>query len=174
METLKACGVLLLGLLPTAAGCGQTVFPAALGVILDDVISVRDDDNLTAQEKRERLEAMGLTPVLINGILQGERLGNQFGGTLETAYEKVVAGRLSDMTPDEIQHYGDATGVTEYSDEQAQAIADLFADKNIRTPEDLAALLDDPTEAIPASISADDLQTVFVDTDPSNVLERLP
>jgi hypothetical protein len=155
-------------------GCGQTNFPADLNTNLEQVEEIRDSDDLLPQQKRDELESLGLTPVQINGILRDERLANQFGGTLETAIQKVMSQTLSQLTPDEVQAYGDATGITEYSDSQAQAIADFFADNGISTAESLETLLDDATTEIPTEIDEDNLRAIFVDTVPDDLLDQLP
>jgi hypothetical protein len=166
-----------------ATGCGQTVYDDALPPTLEQVDEIRDSGTLEPQEKREALAAFGLDPVTINGLLQGETLANQFGGTLSTAYAK-VSHELnaedqqpygwSDLTPDEVQYYGDATDVTTYADVEAQAIVDFFNDENVDTVEDLEAFLEDPATELPAEIDEVNLEEVFINTSLSYVRDKLP
>ncbi len=155
-------------------GCGQTEFPAALGPMYSDVNEVVTSGSLAPQEKRDRLAAMGIDEVTINGLLVDERLANQFGGSLADAIDKVAAGRLFDLTPDEVQYYGDATDATTYADSEAQAIADFFRQNAIGTPDDLQAFLDDPASELPEDIDQTDLETVFITTSIDDVRDKLP
>ncbi len=155
-------------------GCGATSFPDMLPANLDQIDLIRDDSALTPQQKRDALAALGIDPVTINGLLRDERLGNQFGGDLSTAFEKVTDDRLDALTPDEIQAYGDATGVTSYTDQEAQRIAQFFADQSIASRDDLRAFLDDPAASLPAGIDEQNLRGVFLDTSPNDVIDDLP
>ena len=161
----------------TLAGCGvnNDLLPAAEPEYLQRVNAIRDGSG-TAEQKRQDLMDVGITdPVILNGILRGERVGNQFGGTEESAFEKVVDERYTDMTPDEIQLYGDAAveAGTDFSatinDVQAQAMADFFRSNSINSPDELQAFLDDPANEVPAAITATDMRTLFVDVDPQDV-----
>lgn len=156
-----------------ATGCGQTVYDDALPPTLEQVDEIRNSSTLEPQEKREALAAFGLDPVTINGLLQGERLANQFGGSLSSAIDKVSDGRFSEMTPDEVQYYGDATDVTTYADVEAQAIVDFFNDENVDTVEDLEAFLEDPATELPAEIDEVNLEEVFINTSLSYVRDKL-
>lgn len=156
------------------AACSPSDLPADLGVTIEQVDRIRNDANLEPQEKREALAALGIDPVTINGLLAAERLGNQFGGDLESAYRKVVEERMNEMTPDEVQLYGDATAVTQYSDAEAQAISDLFAEQGIVSQQGLADFLDDPAGELPGAIDRNNLQAAFIDFDTNSVLEDLP
>lgn len=159
---------------PLIAGCGQTHFPAAVDTTSNAVANIRDSTSLDAQQKRERLREFGLSEVVINGLLRDERTGNQYGGTLRTAFDKVVAGAYATLTPDEIQLYGDASATRTYSDAEAQAVSDLFVAQSINTADDLADYLDNPANELDAEIDADDLRSIFVDLDPDSLLDQIP
>jgi hypothetical protein len=157
--------------------------PNALPAESDDVDAILDNNTLSAQEKRVALEELGFSPVIINGLLRGERTGNQFGGDLRTAYNKVVAGTLNQLTPDEIQIYGDAAeplapdgSEFTFTDAQAQDIANFFDSNGVETPADLATVLGDPVVAagLPADLDSDTLIGLFVDFDPELLLPELP
>lgn len=163
LMTLPACGV------------NNNLLPAAEPEYLQRVNAIRDG-SLPPDQKRQELIDLGIDdPVVLNGILRGERLANQFAGTRESAFEKVVEELFTTMTPDEIQHYGDSaaeagtafTGT--FNDVQAQAMADFFRSNSIDSPDELQAFLDDPAKEVPAAITVTDLRTLFVDVDPQDV-----
>lgn len=156
------------------AGCGQANFDNAVNTDLTQVDRIRSDATLEPQEKRERLARMGFDEVTINALLRDVRLGNQFGGDLESALDKVVGGSYATLTPDEVQAYGDATDLTTFSDESAQAIADLFVDRSINTADELQEYLDDPARVISGQIDVTSLSDVFVDFNPDDALDALP
>lgn len=140
------------------------------------------DAVLTPQERREQLTEQGLSASAINAVLRDERLANQFGGTVTSAFIKVVDGFFQDLSPDEIQLYGDeATAVDAevnagLSDTQAQAVQTFFDENNIDNTAELAALLEDPVAAgeVPSAISDGVLTRLFVDFDPELLRTRLP
>ncbi len=169
--------LLVAGLIGTAmllgAGCGQYFFPAALGATLAQVDEVRNSSTLQPQEMRDELADYGIDSVTINGLLVDIRLANQFGGDLSSAYNKVVEDRLSEMTPDEVQYYGDATAVTTYSDAEAQAIVNLFGDNDIDSQTELEEWLDHPANELPPEIDEADLRAVFIDTSTDDVRDKL-
>ena len=175
-STIAACGLLLSGLL----GCPSQNFPNAIDATLADVQAIVNDTALSLQQQRDKLAALGLSQTSINGILNGQRLGNQFGGTLQTAYDKVVAGHDSTLTPDEVQLYGDAaqkvSGGPNFtiSDAAAAAVVDLFVEHKLNTSADVSAFLADPTQDTPAAIPANLLQQLFVEFDPTQVNSQLP
>lgn len=154
--------------------CNPINFDAALNTTIEDVDEIRNDAGLSSQEKREALAELGIDDVTINGLLQGERLGNQFGGDLVSAFEKITGDRYSDLTPDELQVYGDATGLTNYSDAVAQEIADFFVEEGINSSDELEAALDDPETVLPQALVEDNLRDIFVEFDPDDVLATLP
>lgn len=171
--------------LTLAAGCGQTEFSAALDASLQAVERIRNDNSLEPQEKRDALaNELNLDPndpntdALINGLLQGEPLANQFGGTLSSAFDKVTHvddARWTDLTPDEVQFYGDAADVTKYADAEAQAIVDFFNDNaTINTSDGLEDFLDNPANELPAAIDETNLRAVFIDTSVNDVRDKLP
>ena len=157
-----------------AGGCGTTHFDAALPATLQDVDAIRDNDALAPSEMREQLAALGIDPVTINGLLAGVRLANQFGGTLTSAYNHVINDEFTELTPDEVQLYGDATDQTTYSDDEAQAIVWFFGDNDIDSAEELQAFVDDPANDVPAEIDAGILVEVFIHTDPNDIRDGLP
>jgi hypothetical protein len=114
--------------------------------------------------------------VTINGLLVDERLANQFGGDLFSAYQKVANNRMTELTPDEVQHYGDATDITSYSDEEAQAIFEFLNETGdgISSRDELRGFLDDPTSVLPTEIDETVLRNVFVETGLSVVRDKLP
>lgn len=156
-----------------AAGCGQTYFPDALDPSLEDVDRIRQSEKLEPQEMRDALADYGIDNVTINGLLQGVRLGNQFGGDLSSAYNKVRDDQLSEMTPDEVQFYGDATDQVTLDDAEAQAIVDFFNDNDIDSLTELEEFLDDPTSELPAGIDETNLRSVFIDTSTDDVRDKL-
>jgi hypothetical protein len=164
------------------AGCNAPR-PEALPAGLDDVNLILDDSNLSAQEKRSALADLGLTPVVINALLRSERTANQFGGDLRSAYDKVVAGTLNQLTPDEVQIYADEaksvdSATTDFvpTDQQAQETVDFFRTHDITTSAELVAVLDNPAVAasLPADLTAANLTGLFVDFDPALLLPNLP
>lgn len=161
-------------LLSAVTGCGSNAVQSVLPPLLQDVSEIRGDTGMSAQEKREALGELGLDATTINGILVAERTGNQYGGTLTTAYNKVVAQTFTTMTPDEVQLYGDATATASFTDIDARDIVALFGTENINTPDELTAFLDNPGIEIPDGIGEEDLRGVFVDTDPDSLIDLLP
>lgn len=170
---LSIAFVLLLG------GCPPERFPDSLPPLQDDVNSVISGDG-TAQEKREALEDLGLTPLVINALLVNEETGNQYGGDLRTAYDKIVGDRFTDLTPDEIQIYANAAEDVDESldvavtDAEAQAILDLFAAEDIDSANELNTYLLEPANEVPGDIPNDVLQQLFVDFNPASVVDSLP
>jgi len=55
-------------------------------------------------------------------------------------------------------------------------IVDLFVDNRLQTREELGEWLEDPANlaTLPAKISSDELDDVFVTFDPERLLEKLP
>jgi hypothetical protein len=156
-----------------ATGCGQPYYGAALDATLEQVELIRESDTLTPQEMREALAEYDIDPVTINGLLLGVRLANQFGGDLSSAYDKVVNDQLSEMTPDEVQYYGDATDQTTLDDAEAQAIVDFFQDDGINSLTELEGFLDDPANQLPDGIDEASLRSVFIDTSTEVVRDKL-
>ena len=119
---------------------------------------------------------------MINALLTSERTANQYGGDLRSAYDKVKSERFNELTPDEVQLYGDeASDVDDgisftLTDEQAQAIVDFFQDNSVATRNELIAFLDDPIKVagISSEIPSDVLNDLFIDFDPDALLESLP
>lgn len=157
-----------------SAGCGAVHFTSELPLDLPALNDIRTNDSLTPQEKRDALSALGIAPEIINALLIDERLANQFGGTLTTAYNKVVGDQLTALTPDEVQLYGDATAVTTYEDAEAQAISDFFVQNGLLSTDDLSAYLDSPTADLPSSIDEANLTGVFITTSTTTVRDQLP
>lgn len=162
--------------------CSPATFPEALPASLDEVDRIRDDDGLTLTEKRANLADLGLTEIEINAVLSEERLANQFGGDLLSAYQKLSDGRYDELTPDEIQVFGDTASDLQgdleisLSDTEAQAIAGFFDREGIATSEDVQDFLADPLNV--ASLSSDIpdgvLEDLFVNFDIGSLLDELP
>lgn len=157
-----------------AAGCGQTNFPDALDTTLTDTNRIISDADLAPNEKRQQLAALGIPDLTINLLLRAERLANQFGGTLESAFNRVINDQFSQMTPDEIQLYGDATAETTFSDQQAFDLSKFFVNNSLNSAQQLEDYLDTPGNEFPSSLNADEVRAVFVDFDPNEVLDDLP
>ncbi len=161
-------------------GCPPEEFGHALPTTLTDVTRIVDDTTLTDQEKRVQLEGLGLSPSTINAFLQAQRTGNQFGGDLRSAYDKVVGNRLTALTPDEVQIYGDEAGAADktltatLNDEQAQAVVTFFSDFGISSRDELTAFLDTPGQTVPSLIPDGVLRALFVNFDSDLLLPRLP
>lgn len=81
MHSIRKLAVLLAGL----AGLGGACNGPLLDIVppsLTDIDRIRESETLSAEQKRAALVDLGLTPVVINGLLDDERLANQFGGDL--------------------------------------------------------------------------------------------
>ena len=85
---LAGCGVLAALSIASFSGCGQQDFPSALGLSIGQINIILNSD-LSAEEKRDALAAFDIDPVTLNGLLNDERLANQFGGSLASAIGKV-------------------------------------------------------------------------------------
>lgn len=163
------------------AGCPEN-YATLLPTTVQEIEFIRTDSSLSASVKRERLADLGLGPSEINAILRDERLGNQFGGNLRTAFDKVTGGSLTTLTPDEVQVYGDeASDVDDalnlsLNDVQAQAMVDTFRLNSLATVTQLAAFLEDPVNAarIPANVPDGALRDLFINFDPQRLTDRLP
>ena len=177
---LLATALTGMGVIVTA-GCGQTYFPDALDATLEQVDLIRNSDTLEPQEMRDELAEYGIDPVTINGLLSGVRLANQFGGDLSSAHKGVDENRLSEMTPDEVQYYGDATDElkpddaeqVDLGDAEAQAIVDLFRNNDIDSVAELEEWLDQPANEVPLGVDEENLRSVFIDTDTDDVRDEL-
>jgi hypothetical protein len=156
-----------------AAGCGQTDYPATLNATLQEVDEIRNSSTLEPQEMRDALAAFGIDAVTVNGLLWKVRLANQFGGDLASAYDKVVNDQLAEMTPDEVQFYGDATDEVTLDDAEAQAIADFFRDDSIDSLTELEDFLDDTANELPTGVDEENLRAVFIDTSTDDVRDQL-
>jgi hypothetical protein len=162
-------------------GCSAPLHDAYSATLLD-VNPILNDTTLTPQQKRDQLEALGFSPTVINGLLRNVRTGNQFGGDLRTAYDKVTGGRLDELTPDEVQIYADeASSVSNdfsytLSDEAAQDIVWVFQTHRLTTAAQLDAFLADPDNvlALPGDIPDGALEDIFVTFDPAELIESLP
>jgi hypothetical protein len=169
-----------LGLLAALGGCPPEDYDTLVGPTLEDVDRVRNDADLDAPAKRAALADLGLTPATINTLLVGERLGNQYGGDLRTAYEKVTNGQFAALTPDEVQVFGDgASDVVDdldiaLTDGEALDIVTLFREQGINAPDELQVYLEDPNTVVPSDIPDDVLAPLFIDFDPTQLLPNLP
>jgi hypothetical protein len=172
---ITALGGLVAGLI----GCDRQ-FPNQFPASIQEVDQIVKDTDLTPQEKRERLESLGLTPAVINALLRDDETGNQYGGDLTSAFAKIVQGRLNELTPDEVQIYAEAARETPggptvtFSDAQAQLVVDLFVDNGLRTLAQVGAFLSNTSNELPKDLTRDSLTRLFVDFDPNNVRGQLP
>lgn len=160
--------------LAALAGCGTVHFPGEFDADLTQVNQIRNNADLTGQEKRDQLRALGIDDVTINGLLRGERTANQFGGTENTAFDRVTGDQLAAMTPDEIQLYGDLSSAATFTDAQAQELAELFLSQNLMEVEALKTWLEDNDIDSATGLTDEDVQAVFVDTDPDTLIPNLP
>jgi hypothetical protein len=167
----SVCGRLLPAL---ALGCGQAHLSSDFPLTLEDLQEIRGDSDLSPQERREALYEFGFSDEIINGLMRDVRLGNQFGGDLRSAFDKVTTDRMTEMTPDEIQVYGDEGAGVQQTDDRAQSITQFFGDFSLNSRSALEAYLDAPNAFVPASVDAMELREVFVDFDPSNLISKLP
>ena len=174
--------MLLTGAVLLVVGCPSENYDSLVPTTVADIDLIRNDANLAPQEKRTLLAELGVSPSTINGLLLTERLGNQYGGDLRTAYTKVIAPDFLDLTPDEIQVYGDEASVANregtlnvnLTDGEAQAIVMFFEANNISSPTELEAFLNDTANSVPGDIPDGVLRELFIDFDPSLLLPRLP
>ncbi len=176
---LVILGLLVCTAVVLAGGCPPENYPDLVPTTLTDIDRIASDAALTVQEKRAQLAELGLSSLTINAILQGERLGNQDGGDLRTAYQKVTHGRLTELTPDEIQVYADeASAVAGFAysldDPQGQAVASFLTQYDLDVSGELSAFLDAHAEQVPETIPEGFLSDVFVDFDPQQLLTKLP
>jgi hypothetical protein len=179
---LTAATGLLLAMAGIIGGCPPEDYDNLQDATLVEVNRIRNDDTLSAQEMRLRLLELGLSPSTINGLLRGERLGNQYGGDLRTAYQKVKAQALDTLTADEIQIYADEASAVDTGDDltvtltdsDAQAILELFEAHAISTPDELADYLANTGEAISERVPDTTLEALFIDFDPDLLLTQLP
>jgi hypothetical protein len=162
------------------AGCALAPLPGAPDTNLEEIAAITGNPNLTDAEKRQRLEDLGVEPVVINTFLKDEITANQFGGTLASALDKVVQGRLSEMTPDEVQLYTEGAAVTpdgtvtSLDDKAAALSVALFRKNGIDTLDELRAFLDDEANEVPNAIPENALRQIFLDVDPNEVRKQLP
>ena len=171
---------LLSPLLTLAWGCEVSSFPNSIPASLGDVNTIRDDTDLSSAEKRAELVRLGVDALTINAILATDRTGNQFGGDLESAFEKVTGGRLNDLTPDEVQIYADAaaeedTNISfDITDEEAAATVNLLVENDIDSSDALSTFLNDSSSEISPDIPEDFLENVFLDFDANLLIPKLP
>jgi hypothetical protein len=163
-----------------AGGCPPETFPDLVPATLAEITRIQAEDTVRPQDQREELEALGLSPSTINALLRDKDLGNQFGGDLRSAYLKVVEPDFQALTPDEIQIYAAAATTLQsslgisFTDVQAQDIVDFFSSADLSSPEELAAFLEATPEFVPSSVTAANLQSLFVTFDPARTLTMLP
>jgi hypothetical protein len=171
--------VVLAGLAAGLIGCDRQ-YPAQFPTTIQEVNEIVNDTDLTPQQKRERLEALGLTPVVINAVLRDDETGNQFGGDLTSAFAKIVQGRLNELTPDEVQIYAEAASEApsgpnvSFSDDQAQLVVNLFVDNELRTLAEVEGYLSNESNELHGDLNRDRLTELFVEFDPNNVRDQLP
>lgn len=171
---------LLAPVLTLALGCEVSSFPDSIPTSLGDVNAIRNDVDLSSAEKRAELGRLGVDQLTINAILASDRTGNQFGGDLESAFDKVSGGRLNDLTPDEVQIYADAATEEDESidfditDEEAAATVNLLVENGIDSTDALSTFLNNSNSEISPVIPEDFLDNVFLDFDANLLLPKLP
>jgi hypothetical protein len=177
---LVAVLLISIGAVLFVCGCPPETYPNVVPATLAEINPIVDSTTLTSQQQRLQLAALGLVPETINALLRSERTGNQYGGDLRTAYEKVIVPNFELLTPDEVQIYGDGASEADpnlsfsLTDSQAQAIVTLFADNALRTPDELSTFLADPATVLPTTIPDNTLTPLFVEFDPNLLLPFLP
>jgi len=110
---------------------------------------------------------LGLTACsLLLPSLPGSRTNNQGGGTVASGYSKVTGGRLTALTPDEIQlltDYAISQGLVEnleaLTDDQAAAILQFLKDNNINSIEDFENL--DPNNIVISDEVREAIEAMF-------------
>lgn len=181
MATRTLSLTLPLALLACLCGCPGEYFPNSSDAVQGQVTQILSDGDLTAAQQREALEELGLGNEAINLLLDNERLANQDGGDLGSAYDKVVGGALASMTPDELQHYADAGDTAaglglNLGDTNAALIARILSENGLNTADQVSNYLADPTGPTSVSPVADIVQALLVDLDPldSALVNQLP
>jgi hypothetical protein len=180
VKTIFAAGAILAGLL--LVGCPAENYPNQVPATLTDINRIVNSTTLDPQEQRSELEALGVTDSTINAFLSSIRLANQYGGNLRSAYNKVVNGQFTSLTPDEVQIYGDQASLVDpnhalqvnLSDDEAQAVVNFFQDNNIPSKDALSAWLSEAGNTPPTTIPSGVLKALFVDFDPKLLLPKLP
>ncbi len=175
-----ATGALFL-LVLAAAGCNPEVFRSTVPATLDEINRIVDNSALTPQEQRQRLTDLGISASTINALLRSVRTGNQFGGDLRTAWDKVTGGTFTWLTADEIQIYGDGASAVDAGDDLSVTLTDdeaatavvFFTDFGINTGEQLGSFLDQGGEPT-GSIDPNVYRALFVDFDPNALIPDLP
>lgn len=160
-------------------GCGTSGFPDAFDATLATAGDIVNDDALTPQQRRDRLAELGFTPDVINALMSGITNGNQFGGDLRSAFDKITTDQFAQLTPDEVQIWSDAIDDVggespSLTDSDAQAIVNLFVQVPINSADELSAFLDDPANEVPSAIPDDALQQLFIEFDPNELISELP
>jgi hypothetical protein len=170
------------GALTLLVGCPPEDYPSLLPPTQAQIARIHDDPDMSPSEMRSRLAELGLDPVTINAVMQDKPLGNQFGGTLRTAYGKLSSGNFTTLTPDEIQIYGTEIGgvdpalAVQLNDQQAQSVLTLFQSNDLQNPAEVAAWLDTPGNFVPAGLPDGEttIRNLFVDFDFDRLLPVLP
>ncbi len=173
---------LLSGTLLFLIGCPAESFDSLAPATLAEIDRIRNDTTMPVPEMRSRLAELGLDPITINAVLWDKPLGNQFGGTLRTAYEKLTIPDFTALTPDEIQMFAakatevDDTLSLQFNDQQAQALSNMFRNNSLTSPADLTSYLDTPGNSVPTAVGVgdEDVRSLFVDFDLSLLLPELP
>lgn len=177
---MRQLSFVLAGVLLLAGGCPPENYDSLLPTTLEAIDRIRNDTDVSPDQQRHELAALGLSPEVINALLRDRVFANQYGGDLRTAYEKVIAENLTGLTPDEVQIYAegakavDKTLDFDLDDTGAQAIVNFLRANELSSRAQLQAYLADPANEVPRSVPDDVLEPLFVEFDPAKVLERLP
>jgi hypothetical protein len=170
------------GVVLVLAGCPPEDYGTLVPATLTQINRIHNDPNMPPWEMRSRLADLGLDAATINVVLSDKVLGNQFGGTLRTAYDKLTEPQYTALTPDEIQIFaiqassvGTALNV-QFNDDQAQAVAKWFRDNDLNSGAEVDAYLNVPGHTAPPGIDngADTVRSLFVSFDYSLLLPKLP
>lgn len=174
----------LIGVSLLVGGCPPDEYPLDADPTLIEINRIRGNSDLTIAQRRQQLGDLGLTPDTINALLRDQRTGNQYGGDLRTAYNKVTGEQMSLLTPDEIQIYGDEASAVSSSDTlnlsltdaEAFDISEFLIDNGLDSPDELEEFLDVPGNdgLVPASVTPEELRSLFVDFDSDQLIPRLP
>lgn len=179
MRTVSLSIVVSTLFLLACGGCPPENYPTNIAVTLTEINEIRNDSTTTIQEKRAALVALGLDTLTIDSLLRTDPDGNQGGGDLRTAYDKIVAGDFQDLTPDEVQIYNnaaadaDSTIEVSLTDAEALAVTQFFQDIGLNSADELEAYLN-AGGPVPDDIPDGALTSIFVDFDPTLLLSDLP
>ncbi len=173
---------LVTGAVLVLVGCPPEDYGTLVPATLTQINRIHGDPNMPPWEMRSRLADLGLDAATIDAVMSDKPLGNQSGGTLRTAYEKLTEPQYTALTPDELQIFAvqassvDTALNVQFSDDQAQALANWFRDNDLNSGAEVDAYLNVPGHTAPAGIEngAETVRSLFVSFDYSLLLPELP